>query len=537
MQPPSRSAAVDPFNNLCSGDKNGIGGTVTAGNICQGLSDGTLAFDTQRTDGQNKLLAAQAFKAQQTEQAKNYWQQAIQQEPYDAEALIYLEDQCVRDSGRPYIILVATAILEGVYINSGRSDLQGIFFAQHEYNTYAGLAQCQHIPAIDFPSTNKGTQHVQALPENTLVLVVIANLFTDAAHDKEASQQIAQQIIQYQQSNYNPERFIGIIGLPTSNITGFAMPILNRAHLPAVSQNASGDNLAEDFPYFRSVTPTNNDQARALSDFIQVNLSDKLHKKLKHGLILGNQDDLYSQNLADDFEHNFAGPDTSSKRKNYSKITPQYNIHNILNTALDKGIDFIFFAGNSDDASELLQDPLLKQEPYKHIPIIGGDTLYNLRGNYPDTARGRMYFVGFAFPDEWDQQQQMPLFLQNYGKNPLSWSIFDPTHKQCPDGPYGCDRADNHAILSYDATKTLLEAARRALLRVPTPPHLTEEVNNQLNELHGANTVQGVSGLLDFAPNEDGVTRLQNKTFLILSIDEKANTHIEYIEQQDHLGS
>ena len=68
------------------------------------------------------MQAAAAFAKGDKAGAKSLWNQAVKSDTSDAEALIYLEDQRVLDSGSPYITLVVGTMLTGNAdtIGSGR---------------------------------------------------------------------------------------------------------------------------------------------------------------------------------------------------------------------------------------------------------------------------------------------------------------------------------------------------------------------------------------------------------------------------------
>src|SRR6266700_3864577 len=92
---------------------NGIGVTKAPDGEYIGVSDGTFAFDTNRSDGRFKTQAADKLKGNDVQGAQSLWLSGLQQDTSDAEALIYLEDQRVLTSGNPYITIVVGTKLTG----------------------------------------------------------------------------------------------------------------------------------------------------------------------------------------------------------------------------------------------------------------------------------------------------------------------------------------------------------------------------------------------------------------------------------------
>src|SRR5229473_2792311 len=92
---------------------NGIGAIKAADGETIGISDGTVAFDTNRPGGALKQQAAQKLAQHDTSSAVSLWSEAVSNDTNDAESLIYLEDQRVLASGDPYITIVVATMLSG----------------------------------------------------------------------------------------------------------------------------------------------------------------------------------------------------------------------------------------------------------------------------------------------------------------------------------------------------------------------------------------------------------------------------------------
>ncbi|MBV9690652.1 MAG: hypothetical protein JO202_13200 [Ktedonobacteraceae bacterium] len=110
--PPSKF--ISQKQSLYLPDNRGIGETpVASGSEEVGVSDGSVVFDiNSRTDAADKISAAQEFRHNHIDDelhgngAVQLWKNALKQEPDDAEAQIYLENQ--RMAGQCVYFVVAT---------------------------------------------------------------------------------------------------------------------------------------------------------------------------------------------------------------------------------------------------------------------------------------------------------------------------------------------------------------------------------------------------------------------------------------------
>ncbi|HEU5226398.1 MAG TPA: hypothetical protein VFU49_01220, partial [Ktedonobacteraceae bacterium] len=158
--------------------------------------------------------------------------------------------------------------------------------------------------------------------------------------------------------------------------------------------------------------------------------------------------------------------------------------------------------------------------PDGNLPVMGGDALYELNG-YPGSARAgfsHLHFTAFAYPDEWialGYGNSIPPFFAEYV------NAFDP-NRQHAGGVYGYTRADNDAILSYDAMLALLQGCNLALSngKLNVTP---QDMQQGLKKVTGENAIQGVSGQIAFGPNGDPV----DKTIVILFVDPQGHIKIE----------
>jgi ABC-type branched-subunit amino acid transport system substrate-binding protein len=449
----------------------GIGITTAPDGEHIGISDGTYAFDTGRNEGALKTQAAAALKKGDVTNAELLWKQAMQKDTTDAEPLIYLEDQQVLSSGKPYITLVVATMLSGDASNlsTGRDSLQGAYIAQKEYNDGSKLGNVQ-------------------------VYLLIAS----AGGNSDYATTVSHQIVQAAQHDHH---IVGVMGWPYSSYVAKSYSILANAHIPMVSPDASSDTLTNISPYFFRVAPTDTAQATAGAQYAEQQLG------ATRAALFVDPHDTYSQSLASAFTKQFTA------HRNQIVVTKSYtkgktdNLNSLLLQALgaSPSPNLIYFAGYAADMSVLLTD---LPTSATNVQLMGGDALYQL-GGYTVTARAgfeRLHFTAFAYPDEWGiQKQANPPFFTSYAY------AFDPsgTHP----GTYGYSRADSDAILSYDATITLLQGSKNVLGNgTSTTP---DALRQGLAMITGSQAIQGISGQISFGSNGDP----QNKSVVILRVN------------------
>ena len=468
---------------------NGIG-VQQINNELIGLSDGTVAFDTDRADGNLKVQAAQKLKSGDSSTAQSLLRSALAQDSNDAEALIYLENQHVMNSGAPYVTLVIGAMLTGSNkdaVQAGRDALQGAYVAQKEFNANNG-----------------------AKLNGTLVRVLIANAGSSSTNVTQA----AQQIVQFSQKD---KTLIGVMGWPYSSYAQNAVGVLSSAKIPILSSTASSNDLTGASPYFFRVAPPDNVQA-------QVGAQYALNKlQAKNVAVFEDQGDAYSRSLADAFTQEFQklngnimGPYQYTKG-NQASVTSQ--LQQLASQATAP--DVIYFSGYSGDVA-LLMNQVAANPKFANTKILGGDALYNLGGYSNSSSRAgfnRLRFTAFAYPDEWGvlnhNGQETPAFFSEYG------AAFDPNH-QHKGSPYGFTRPSYNVMLGYDATLTLIKAAGN-VVSSGKKAFSGEDIRQALLSINGSNAIQGVSGQVSLGQDGNPV----DKVVLILYVDEQGYIHME----------
>lgn len=475
------SGLVLPFIwPLLLGSSDPIKAWTTPNSELIGLSDGRYAFDTgiDREDASLKKQAAAKLAEGDKTEAKSLWKQALVSDTSDAEALIYLENQRVLDSGAPYITFVVGTTLTGNEgdISYGRGNLQGAYVAQKEYNDGLKLSGGRQIR----------------------LLIANAGSKSDDVVD------VAEQIVRAANQD---KTIIGVMGWPYSAYAQAAIPVFTSARIPMVSSTASADSLSGISPYFFRVAPPNKSEAIAAARYAE----QQLHAS--HVALFVDPKNTYSKSLADDFKQQFVvGGNQIIDTENYT-IGDQAGLPTLLQKALNSNPDLIYFAGYPDDLAVLLID-LGTSQPNLHV--LGGDALYAPNG-YPLSARvgfSRLHFTSFAFFDEWDiLGMDKPQFFSEYPND------FNPTGQEHTN-PYGFTRADKDVMLSYDTMYALFQGCQNILVAQKTLTSAT--LKDSLTEITGTKAIQGVSGQISFGSNGDPI----NKAIVVLYIDQTGHTQM-----------
>ena len=445
---------------------NGIGITKI-GSDAIGISDGSYIFDTGRSDAELKQQAADRLK-QNANDASGViatLNSALEQEPNDAEAHIYLEDQRVISSGSPYVTLVVGTMLSPDNIGVGRDDLQGAYVAQKEFNDGSKLTG------------------------GFKVRLLIANSGSQATY----ATNVANQIVQLAKSD---KTFVGVMGWPFSSRSVDAVRVLSEAHIPMVSQTSSSDDLTNISPYFFRVAPSNNIQGVSGAKYAE----QTLHAT--SAALFVDPTDTYSQSLAQDFMTQFESDGKKIVVKEQYTVGKTSNFAALLQDALKYNPSIIYFSGYAADISTLLTNLPVGNA----ISVMGGDALYELNGYQSSASAGftHLRFTAFAYPDEWDvlgQTAHKPGFFTDYS------AAFSPNKTRIG---YGYTRPDNDAMLSYDATIALLDGCNSAL-----NSGKTQITSDDLRQALNNTTFQGVSGQIAFGVDGNPV----NKAIVILSVD------------------
>lgn len=423
-----------------------------------GISDGNFAFDTNRPDGDLKLQAVAKLKAHDFDSANYLLKQAIAKDTNDAEAQIYLEDLRVLESGQQRLTIIIGTTLTGGGIATGQANLRGVYIAQKEYNSK--------------PKLLGGMQ----------VFLLIANSGSDPTYATFVAEQIAH-------LSHTDKTIVGVMGWTLDAQLFNALPVLASAHIPMVS-NTGTDELTGTSTYSFRVVASGERQGSLGAQALE----NTLHAKTV-AMFYDPQDD-QSRGIATGFTGTFRGDgNLIIATERFTAGKPQ-TIPTLLQDALSKHPDAIYFAGRANDAATLLAH-LQPTDP----PIMGPNALYLVRG-YPPAAHpglSHLHFTAGADPDEWEflgLAAQKPPFFADYK------TAYDPQNQHRKD-PYLYDRPTGNDILPYDAISVLLYACRIALTK---GSFLGSDLRGSdlwqiLHGITGKNAFQGVSGAISFGPD------------------------------------
>ncbi len=289
----------------------GIGVFTAPNGDSIGISDGRFVLDSDRIDKSLKLQSAGRFTARDVSSAIALWNTARAQDTSDAEAAIYLEDQRVLASGRPYIALVvATTFQQSTPDYTSREILQGAYIAQREANAGCTVDQC------------------------TLVRLLIANSGAISTY----AVTIAEQIVQVAR---NDRTLGGVIGWSGSSQTLNAIRVLASAHIPLLSQSASSDVLTSISPYFFRIVPPSREESSVAAKYATQHLQGK------RIALFEDPESVSSQNLAQDFAA-ASGAGSIVTSEIYQTGQPG-NFKVLIQNALTHKPDLIYFPGSVGD--------------------------------------------------------------------------------------------------------------------------------------------------------------------------------------------
>ncbi len=472
-----------------------------------GISAGKDGFDTDRLGGLYKEDAMHAMKNGDRLQANIYWTMAAKMDTADAEAKIYVENQCIlgigkRDSAaqencvaQPHkTILVVVPLAKGDSSNIGRDILQGAYITQTEYN--------------------------QLHRNGPQLYLQIANI-GEAAISSGAQTQVAQQIMQAIAAD---QTIVGITGwLPGSSSFVQDLNQSTARHLPMVSMLPLEQTYIANL---LSVAPSLQDEARAAITYI----TNTLHVTNIAVVYPGDND----RGLGEDF----------TKESGSLKVTPvpyvlgsEYSLQEAANRVVDGGIDLVYFTGPFTDIKMLRTNlAALSKGMGSTIQIMSGDITYQWIHGSPNDINDfvGLSFTASAFPDEWSIQRvpinTFPFYnLQTASAKPegrikppmvLDYkSAYDPQHLFSNDYVY--DRADSDATLSYDATALLATALCKTSGNScddDTQKSSTISVDQlwqTIQQFTPEHPFQGISGRISFTPDNSSAA---NKAILVLFI-------------------
>jgi hypothetical protein len=206
-----------------------------------GLSNGDFIFDTQRVNSSFKTQASRYLASGDLTDAHTSFVNAEGADQADAEAAIYAEDVKILLDQAPYVsVVVGTAFDPNATpadIAGARSELQGIYLAQHRIDT-------AHL-----------------LPAGIRVQVLILNSGLTNSGATTAADVVRTQI-----NSGNPQHIIGIIGWPEIAQTQLVRTELKSVGLPLITPTGSDNTMTNSEASLFRMVPQNSVQAAELAD-------------------------------------------------------------------------------------------------------------------------------------------------------------------------------------------------------------------------------------------------------------------------------
>ncbi|MBE3558976.1 MAG: ABC transporter substrate-binding protein [Ktedonobacteraceae bacterium] len=502
-----------------------------------GLSDGLKIFDACNAAAYKaKRDAAQAMKSAAPAQAEKLLGSAINAAQSDtsgcnsAEAAIYRENLHVRQSGRPYVVVVVSfdsgpgnASPQGgtdrhFLYAAATQELIGAFIAQQQYN--ATQMKTEDAPLLYLILANTTGIEPGALQ--------IANMIATLARSTDLQQLglLAS----------GPHSLVGVVGLGPSKLTEVTLPVLCRAGIPLFAPTSTGPfvtdlltqtslyrHCAPGFAFIRT-SPDDASQSEGAASFAYNKL------KARNAAIFydpGNPSSQASaQAFANSFTHNRDAhivaretAITSSLRDVNGQVqASQEDLQASLDDALRSKVrpDLIFASLLTNDVITITQAIAHLPEDQQPMLILGGTVIH------PASLQGLV---------RWARQQQLTLphiFIS------AATAVHPPTgndwQKQfyatfCTSfaGPGGyCSGAaalDQGALLFGDSIRLITQSLNQIDAgQLPGPEQTIKHISNA--------NLAGVSGPITLKLHDDVLITNEQSTAVILGLQQDGSIQI-----------
>lgn len=299
------------------------------------------------SEGERTLFAgnenpsrAEAFKAFQNKnytQAVEYFKRAIQAFPYDPELLIYYNNAKAYQQGKP--LTLAVVLPAKTRRDISLELLRGVAQAQDDFNKL---------------STVNGR----------LLNIVIA----DDSNDRNQAQKVAQELVKNQ-------NILGVIGHYTSPSSKAALPEYERAGIAMIAQSSSTSLSGINNKVFFRGVPSNKEGAKKLANYVN-------KKGYKNVVTFSNYNDIYSNDLKNNFEQSFKDKGGRVKNINLDDSALNTSSQNLLDNFPNQA-DAIALLPNSQSITVALEIArtqykyILEKPEKKKLPLLGENALYD----------------------------------------------------------------------------------------------------------------------------------------------------------------
>lgn len=289
---------------------------------------------------------------------------------------------------------------------------------------------------------------------------------------------------------------------------------LTKDQIPVIGATLTSDSF-DNIKNFVRVSPANKEGTTAALGYVR--------SKFKRAVFVEdeNSGDIYDTSLADGFSgfadagHTIVSKQTyDTARRDHASSVAQArksaevveNVISLMHTDIcdaepepsdkHKSPAVVLFAGRGRDLAELV-DSLSQACLDKQITIMSGDDVTNLplsaslRRSLADTRHIAVYYTGVANPGEWPARPAEPGTVASQGQH--GFKPFDDAFQHLFQGT-APSLNDGNTMMAHDAVLTGVSAIRLTHQEQPT----SDMVADTLGALHGAHTVLGASGPLQF---------------------------------------
>lgn len=257
----------------------------------------------------------------------------------------------------------------------------------------------------------------------------------------------------------------GIIGLPFSQATSYAVNgdwKIYQSKIPMISSSATSNDFSN-IPLFYRISSSDKQQVCTIVKGV-INKLEPVYKQKYQKIdspftiaVFYDQSNSYSSSLEQSFQGIvtkdprypsgcFGDATSTNIRMIFEKITlNNSNTYSLaINDSVAQNADMIFFAGyasNLNDFEAQLESAQVRHHQTYHLPIVGGDGLFDIAGNITN-AYSRVYSAVYASPVNENSKELSELYEKDFK------SLQSKTSPLLPP----------HAILSFDATTAFLTA-------------------------------------------------------------------------------
>ncbi|MGK7941560.1 MAG: ABC transporter substrate-binding protein [Crocosphaera sp.] len=419
-----------------------------------------VSFD-QEFDG--KRQANEYFQQKNYEEAINILSRVRNEKINDPEALIYLNNAEIEQSGQRHntiaVIVPVNNNLRDTEKNTGLEILRGVAHAQELFN---------HPDLYGISNTD------------TLALKV---LIVDDNNNAQQAQDIA---------NFLSDETIikAVIGHFSSDITENVTPIYEQSQLILISPTSTKTNLGRGRDYVFRTVPTNKQIAQKISNY----LKKCQHKRI---VVVYNSGSSYSKDLWKEFSKSISA--VEKKDLKFDDFPDNSQLIAKIEGFVSQGKNAIVLLPNSTTRGQAIE--IIKKfndkSKYPNLAILGGDSLYNPELYYKnkEKAKNVMVAVPWHYSDSRNNQDFLDISKELWKTYEVSW----------------------RTALSYDAALVLVEALKNN-------PSSRQDINTMLGRPPVENGATGTISFTDGGNRQEDIIQLikKNEDFKSINLESES---------------